>query len=344
MRLQRFFFALRDAGVPVSTAEFLVLLEGLQLGLGACSIEELRDLARCILIKDEEHFDPFDRIFGVYFQDAGAPQLQEEVCLEEIVPVVHEGAYELPAAARDLLSRRRSQHRGQGAARAAGARAYRDYDSNAPLDSRGMRLALRRLRHFARDGAELEFDLDQTVRATAAAGGWLDIRTRPVRRNKARLLLLMDVGGSMDEHTRRVEELFSAVRSEFSAVEFYYFHNCVYDHVWRENQRRSQRTDTMDLIRRFGGKYQLLFVGDATMSPSEILLPGGGSEFRNAESGQRWLERLVDAFPRHAWLNPEPEATWDGLQTIQIVRRTLRRGMYGLTVGGVENAMKELAR
>ena len=344
MRLLRFFLALRHAGIPVSTGELISLLDGLQRGVGLPTVADLRELARCILIKDEDHHALFERVFAQYFDAAGdagdadtwTPELAAVLAgLERSPP------HQRPeAVVTSLLASIQSV--GGGKRRSTPMR-YRNYDDDLPLDSRGMRLALRRLRRLTRDGAAVEFDLPETIRATAHNAGMLDIRLRPVRRNAARLLLLMDVGGSMDEHIRRVEELFSAVRAEFSGVEYFYFHNCIYGEVWRDNQRRpSDLLATADLIRRYGERYRLLCVGDATMSPSELLLPGGSTERRNEDTGLRWLERLINAFPRHAWLNPEPEASWPGRQTVRLIQQILRGGMHPLTVRGIHDAMRSL--
>ena len=224
-------------------------------------------------------------------------------------------------------------------------RAYRDYDDQVELGTRNIKVALRRLRRFARDGAAEELDLDDTITSTARNAGYLDIRMRPERHNAIKVLMLLDVGGTMDEHITRTEELFSAARSEFKHLEFYYFHNCVYDFVWKNNRRRhAERILTWDLIRKFNSDYRLVFVGDATMSPYEILQPGGSVEYNNEEAGAVWLQRLVDRFPKFAWLNPEPEASWEYRQSISVIRQLLGQRMYPVTLAGLERAMRELSR
>lgn len=345
MRLLQFFYALRDAGIPVATGEYLTLLAALRKAVISPCVDELRDLARCTLVKDEGQYERYERVFDKFIREGSIGLPWGDVETLELEATLEGGDQAASTTAAAFVLKRASERRDGNAGRSRRHPAFRDYDGDMPLNSRGMQLALRRLRRLAREGAACEFDIDQTIRATAKNAGWLDFRFRPVRRNRARLLLLMDVGGSMDEHIRRVEQLFTAVRTEFSAVEFYYFHNCVYEDVWRDNARRNlTRTSTLDLIRRFGGKYQLLFVGDASMSPSEILLAGGAAESRNTEPGLRWLERLAYAFPKHAWLNPEPESTWATRQTIQIVKRALTRGMHPLTVSGLQNAMLDLTK
>ncbi|MCA0176831.1 MAG: VWA domain-containing protein [Proteobacteria bacterium] len=224
-------------------------------------------------------------------------------------------------------------------------RQYRDYDGERELGTRNLKVALRRLRRFAREGAAEELALDDTITATAANAGMLDIRLRPERRNRVKVLLLMDVGGTMDEHVHRAEELFSAARSEFRHLEFFYFHNCVYDHLWRHNARRhSQRTPTLDLLHTYNRDWRLILVGDATMSPYEILHPGGSVEYHNPEPGAVWLQRLTQAFPRHAWINPEPAAVWDYRQSITLIRDLVHGRMYPLTLSGMADAMRTLSK
>ena len=224
-------------------------------------------------------------------------------------------------------------------------RAFQDYDDSKELGTRNLKVALRRLRRFAREGHELELDLDGTVHGTAANAGLLDIRMVPERRNKVKVLLLMDVGGSMDEHVQRVEELFSAARSEFKHLAFYYFHNCVYDHVWKHNRRRhAEKLATWDLLRKYPRDHKLVFVGDATMSPYELLQRGGSVEYDNEEPGAEWLQRLAHAFPSHAWINPEPQGVWGYRQSIAIVQQLMPQRMFPLTLQGLEGAMRLLSK
>jgi hypothetical protein len=224
-------------------------------------------------------------------------------------------------------------------------RAYKDYDDNLELGTRNIKVALRRLRRFAREGSELELDLDNTIHKTAANAGMLDIRMQPERHNKVKVLLLMDVGGTMDEHIHRVEELFSAVKSEFKHLEFYYFHNCVYDFVWKNNRRRfSEKTPTWDVIRKYNKDYKLIFVGDATMSPYEILQPGGSVEYNNEEAGAEWLQRLTHAFPKYTWINPEPQGVWQYRQSIALIQQLMPQRMFPLSLQGLEGAMRLLSK
>jgi uncharacterized protein len=224
-------------------------------------------------------------------------------------------------------------------------RAYRDYDDTQELGTRNIKMALRRLRKFARQGNELELDLPDTIRATAANAGYLDIKMQPERHNQVKVLLLMDVGGTMDEHIQRVEELFSAAKNEFKHLEFYYFHNCVYEYMWRNNRRRyAEKFETWDIIRKYNKDYKLVFVGDATMSPFEILQPGGSVEYNNEEAGAEWLQRLTHTFPHFAWINPEPQGMWQYRQSIAIVQQLMGQRMFPLTLKGLEDAMRVLSK
>jgi len=224
-------------------------------------------------------------------------------------------------------------------------REFRDYDDQQELGTRNFKMALRRLRRFAREGAELELDLDDTIRSTARNAGFLDLQMVPERHNTVKVLMLLDVGGSMDDHISRVEELFSAARSEFRHLEVFYFHNCPYESLWRNNQRRrAERFDTWDILRTYNDDWRLIIVGDATMSPYEILHPNGSVEHHNTETGAAWLQRLLDNWPRAAWLNPEPEGYWPYRQSIAIIKNIMQDRMYSVTVSGLEQAMRQLSK
>jgi len=225
------------------------------------------------------------------------------------------------------------------------SRAYKDYDDQVELGTRNIKVALRRLRRFAREGADTELDLDDTIHSTAANAGLLDIKLRPERHNKVKVLMLMDVGGSMDDHIKRVEELFSATKTEFKHLEYYYFHNCLYDYVWKNNRRRhAEKIATWDLIHKYTPDYKVIFVGDATMSPYEILQPGGSVEYNNPEAGAVWLNRMIEQFPRFVWLNPEPEGLWQYRQSITVINQIMKSRMYPVTLAGLEQAMKVLSK
>jgi len=225
------------------------------------------------------------------------------------------------------------------------ARAYKDYDGDRELGTRNIKVALRRLRKFAREGAAEELALDQTIRATAANAGYLDIKMQPERRNNVKVLMLFDVGGTMDDHIERTEELFSASKTEFKNMEFYYFHNCVYDYLWKNNRRRnSERFPTWDVLRKYPPDTKLIFVGDATMSPYEILQPGGSVEYNNEEAGSEWLARFTSTFPKFIWLNPEPEGLWQYRQSISVIKQLMNNRMYPITLEGLERAMRTLSK
>jgi uncharacterized protein len=218
-------------------------------------------------------------------------------------------------------------------------REYANLDDSRELGTRNIKLALRRLRRFAREGALEELDLGGTIDATARNGGWLDLKLVAERHNAVKVLLFVDVGGSMDDHVRVCEELFTAARSEFKHLEHYYFHNFVYESVWRDNRRRHvERVPTLEVMRTYGPDYRLVFVGDATMGPYEIAQPGGSIEHWNDEAGAVWMQRLRQSYPRHVWLNPEPEYRWDYVPSIGLTRELLEERMYPLTLAGIDRA------
>lgn len=387
-----FFLHLREARLPVSIKEFLMLLEAMQKQVTGPSIDEFFYLSRAALVKDERNFDKFDRAFGSYFKGVQAindalpdladewlkRQFKREFTPEEKAAIEAMGGLDkLMQRLRELFDEQKERHEGgnkwigtngtspfgnggynpegiriggpsagnRTAVKVWEQRAYRDYDDQVELGTRNIKVALRRLRKFAREGAEEELDLDDTIASTARNAGYLDIRMVPERHNTVKVLMLLDVGGTMDDHIKQTEELFSAARSEFKHMEFYYFHNCVYDHVWKNNRRRhAERTPTWDIIRKFNKDWRLILVGDATMSPYEILQPGGSVEYNNEEAGAIWLRRLIDKFPKYAWLNPEPEAVWQYRQSIAVVRQLMADRMYPVTLAGLERAMRQLAK
>ena len=391
-----FFYTLRAAKLPVSVKEFLSLLEALQAGVvgpqsdDAWSLDDFYYLARTALVKDEKHFDKFDRAFAAYFKgvelvadftkeipaDWLRKMLERELTPEQKAAIEKMGWDELMETLKKRLEEQKGRHEGgnkwigtggtspfghggynpQGV-RIGGAsknrsavkvweqRAYRDYDDTQELGTRNIKVALRRLRKFAREGNELELDLPDTIRSTAANAGWLDIKMVPERHNNVKVLLLMDVGGTMDEHIQRVEELFSATKAEMKHLEFYYFHNCVYDFMWKNNRRRfAEKFPTWDIIRKYNKDYKLIFVGDATMSPYEILQPGGSVEYNNEEPGAEWLQRLTHAFPKFAWINPEPQGVWQYRQSIGIIQQLMGNRMYPLSLKGLEETMRLLSK
>jgi len=386
-----FFFALRNAKVPVSIKEFLTLLEALEKSVIAPSLDEFYYLARLVMVKDEAHFDKFDRAFGSYFKGIEAvfdtakgeipldwliKRMERELTPEQKAALEKFGYDKLMDRLNELLKEQKERHEGGskwigtggtspfghggtnpegirigGAGRNRSAvkvwdqRSYKDYDDERELGTRNIKVALRRLRRFARTGALDEFALDETVRATASNAGYLDIRMQAERKNRIKVVMLLDVGGSMDDHIKRAEELFSAAKSEFKNMEFYYFHNCVYDYLWKNNRRRhAERFDTWDVLRKYPQDTRIIFVGDATMSPYEVLAPGGSVEYNNEEAGAEWLARFCRAFPKFAWLNPEPEHLWQYRQSISVIKQIMNNRMFPITLEGLERAMRLLSK
>ena len=402
-----FFYTLRSAKLPVSVKEYLMLLEALQAGVvgpnsgqaeadgtpveGAYKIDDFYYLSRTILVKDEKHYDKFDRAFASYFKGVEIladftkeiplewlrKNLELELSPEDKAKIEKMGWDELMETLKKRFEEQKERHEGgskwigtggtspfgangfnpqgirigqeksrnKSAVKVWDQRAYKDYDDTQELGTRNIKVALRRLRKFARLGNVEELDLADTIQSTAANAGWLDIKMVPERHNNVKVLLLMDVGGTMDEHIGRVEEMFSAVKAEFKHLEFYYFHNCVYDFMWKNNRRRfSEKFATWDIIRKYNKDYKLIFVGDATMSPYEILQPGGSVEYNNEEAGAEWMQRLTNAFPKFAWINPEPQGVWQYRQSIGVIQQLVNQRMYPLTIKGLEEAMRLLSK
>lgn len=224
-------------------------------------------------------------------------------------------------------------------------REYRNLDDSRELGTRNIKMALRKLRRFAREGAADELDLDNTIQSTARNAGYLDLKMRPERHNAVKVLLFFDVGGSMDPHVRVCEELFSAARNEFKHMEYFYFHNFLYEGVWKDNARRhSEKIPTFDVLHKYPADYKVVIVGDATMSPYEIAYPGGSVEHWNEEAGAVWLKRLLDVYPKAIWLNPEPEKHWDYTPSIEMTRELMGDRMYPMTLAGLERGIDYLSR
>ncbi len=387
------FEELRRAKVPVSLKEYLDLMGAMDAGIARYKVDDFYYLARATLVKDEQYFDRFDRVFGHVFRGLEAPAGEEETVeipgewlkkLSELVLTEEEkaeiealGGWDaLMEALRKRLEEQQKRHEGGSkwigtagtspfgaygynpegvrigqhgnrnnrAVKVWDKRQFKDLDGEVELGTRNIKLALRRLRRFAREGAATELDLDDTIRSTARNAGWLDIRMVPERHNAVKVLLLLDVGGSMDPHVRMCEELFSAARAEFKHLEHYYFHNCVYEALWRDNRQRADAVDTWQLMHTYAADYKLVFVGDAYMSPYELTHPGGSVEHFNAEPGEVWLRRLLDTYPRAVWLNPIPETYWRAGPSINMIRAMLEGRMYPLSLEGLDQAMRALTR
>lgn len=240
------------------------------------------------------------------------------------------------------IGQKESRHR--RAVKVWDKREFKDLDDSLELGTRNIKVALKRLRQFARTGALEEFDLDNTIKSTAHQG-YLDIKMRPERRNAVKVLLFFDIGGSMDDHIRVCEELFSAARGEFKTMEYFYFHNCLYEYVWKNNRRRhAERLKTWDVLHTYGSDYKIIFVGDASMSPYEIAYAGGSVEHWNEEAGGVWLQRVLDIYSRAVWLNPVPEKHWGYTHSVGMVQDLFKQRMYPLTLEGLDDAMRELVR
>lgn len=237
------------------------------------------------------------------------------------------------------------KNRNFSAAKVWDKREFKNLSSDVELGTRNIKMALRKLRKFARTGASMELDVGHTIAETARKGGLLDIHMQPERHNAVKVLLFFDVGGSMDPYIQQTQELFSAVHSEFKYLEYFYFHNCVYEEVWQDNQRRrDQRIPVWDIIHRFGSDYKVIFVGDATMGPYEIAYPGGSVEHWNEEAGAVWMERLLNHFSSAVWLNPQPQAYWQYYQSVGLMQQIMQDRMYSLTLDGLTEAIARLSR
>ncbi|MBK6758185.1 MAG: VWA domain-containing protein [Moraxellaceae bacterium] len=391
--LTQLFYTLRKYQVPVSIREYLDLLNALEQGLVFADGEEFYRLARICLIKDEKHFDKFDRAFKDFFDgvesmanplaNAAIPddwlrkEIEKNLSPEELAQIEKMGSLE--KLMEEFEKRMQEQHKrhqggnkmvGTGGTSPFGAygsnpegirlagpsrnktavkvwekREFKNLDDSIELGTRNLQVALRRLRRFARQGVEDELDIADTIKSTAHKGGLLDIKLVAERKNRIKVLIFFDVGGSMDPHIEVCESLFSAARSEFKHLHYFYFHNFIYESVWQDNNRRwSERLPVWDIIHKYGNDYRVIFVGDATMSPYEVLSAGGSVEHFNEESGAVWMQRLTQHFQKVVWLNPEPERAWQHTQSIVHVRKLLEEHMYPLTLNGLEAATKYLSK
>ncbi|CAN5349107.1 VWA domain-containing protein [soil metagenome] len=386
-----FLDALRDAGIPASLKEHLLLLEALDADVIDRTPEDFYYLSRAVYVKDEGLLDRFDQVFAKVFRGALASfgqapaDIPEEwlravaekfLSPEEMEKIKGLGSWdEIMATLKQRLAEQQGRHQGgskwigtggtspfgnsgynpegvriggesqnKRAIKVWEQRDFRNLDTARELGTRNIKVALRRLRKFAREGAQDELDIDATIDGTARQG-WLDVRMRPERRNAVKLLLFLDVGGSMDPFVTLCEELFSAATTEFKNLEFFYFHNCPYEGVWKDNRRRfAERTPMWDVLHKFGHDYKLVFVGDAAMSPYEITHPGGSVEHMNPESGAVWLSRMTATYPASVWLNPTPPEQWGYSQSTKIIRELMTDRMYPLTLNGLDDAMRELTR
>ena len=390
--LVNFFHGLRDAGIPVTTREFLDLLEGLKQHVVMGNIDDFYLFSRTCLVKDEKYYDRFDKAFGAHFRDLEAlddvvealipddwlrSEFMKNLSEEEKAKIDSLGGLEkLIEEFKKRLEEQEKRHEGgnkwigtggtspfgqQGyhpegirvgpnggnrrAVKVWERRDFRNLDDSVELGTRNIKVALRRLRKFARTGSADELDLDDTIHSTARNAGLLDIKMVPERHNAVKVLLFFDVGGSMDPHIRVCEELFSAARTEFKHMEYFYFHNFLYESVWRNNVRRhNERTPVMDILHKYGHDYKVVIVGDAAMSPYEIVQPGGSVEHWNDEPGEAWLRRLRRTYEKAVWINPLPKEEWEFTQSISMTNQLMEGHMYPLTLKGLEDAMGYLSR
>ncbi|NYR13831.1 VWA domain-containing protein [Pseudoalteromonas sp. MIP2626] len=394
--LVQFFFTLRKYRLPVSLRELLDLINALKKGVIFADVDAFYHLARTIMVKDETHFDRFDKAFSDYFSGIADLDLLESLKQQHNLPEdwlrkefeknlsdeekaqlkAMGGLDELMKTLKERLEEQQKRHAGgnkwvgTGGTSPFGAygynpegvrigqdgnrnrqavkvwdkREYKNLDTDREISSRTVKLALKKLRKFARTGASDTLDLNETIRATAKQGGMLDVKMAPERHNAVKVLMLFDIGGSMDDYIHTCEELFSAAHGEFKHLEFYYFHNCLYENVWQDNERRhSNVIDTMTLINKFTSDYKVIFVGDATMGPYEIAYPGGSVEHYNEEPGSVWLQRVTNHFDKVAWLNPQPVEHWPYYQSIGFIKELMNNRMYALSLDGISRAIKELS-
>ena len=386
------FNTLRSTGVPCSLRELLDLISAMEKQLVFANMEQFYFLSRAILVKDEKHYDKFDRAFDNYFKGIESlddilemlipeewlkAEFEKHLTEEELAQIKTLGGLEkLLEEFKKRLEEQDERHEGGSkwvgtegtspfgnagenpegirvggeggkgkAAKVWEARDFKNLDDNVELGTRNMKVALRRLRKLIRDSAQEEFDLDGTISETARKAGMLDVMFRPEKRNAVKVLALFDVGGSMDPHIKVCEELFSACKTEFKNLEYFYFHNFVYETVWKDNRRRqNERMSTEDIIHKYSSDYKIIFVGDATMAPYEITNPGGSIEHWNEESGALWMKRLVDVYEKVIWLNPVPEEHWEYSSSVELTRSIIEDNMFPLTIRGLEDSMAFLSK
>lgn len=390
--LVNFFYGLKNAQIPVTIKELLVLFEALQHRLAFGSIDEFYMLSRTCLVKDEKYFDKFDRAFGAYFKDLETvddiiealipddwirSEFLKSLTEEEKAKIESMGGLDkLIENFKKRLEEQKKRHQGgnkwigtggtspygnggynpegiriggesrnKRAVKVWEKRTFKNLDDSVELGTRNIKMALRKLRKFARTGAADELDLDDTISSTARNAGYLDLKMVPERHNAVKVLLFFDIGGSMDPYIHLCEELFSACRTEFKHLEYFYFHNCVYENVWRDNFRRhTDSTPTMDVLRTYSRDYKVIFIGDASMAPYEIASAYGSVEHMNVEPGQVWINRITDTFDKVIWLNPTAEQYWGYTHSIAMMQELIDHHMYPLNLDGLDRAIRYLSK
>ena len=386
------FNTLKSTGVPCSLRELLDLIGAVDKKLAFADMQDFYYLSRATLVKDEKHYDKFDRAFDIYFkgiesiddilemlipEDWLKAEFEKYLTEEELEKIKSLGGLEkLLDEFKKRMQEQEERHEGGNkwvgtegtspfgndgdhpegirvggegkkgkAVKVWEARDFRNLDDSVELGTRNIKVALRRLRKLIRDSAEEEFDLDGTISSTAKKAGMLDIKYQPEKRNAVKVLAFFDVGGSMDPHIKICEELFSACKTEFKNLEYFYFHNFLYESIWKDNRRRqNERVMTQDVLHKYAADYRIIFVGDATMAPYEITNPGGSIEHWNEEAGGIWLERINNIYHNAIWINPVEEKHWEFTPSSQIINQVFYDRMYPLTLEGLDNAMKELSR
>lgn len=387
----KFFNTLKRHGVPCTIRELLDLIRALEHGVIFADVEHFYGLSRVILVKDEIHFDRFDRAFAEYFQGVESIDIFDNVLPDDWLRKEFEkhlseeekkqlkalgGLEQLMKTLQERLNEQKKRHAGgnkwigtggtspfgayghnpegvrvgqegsrnRSAVKVWDKREFKNLDKDKEIGSRNIKVALKKLRRFARTGASEKLDLNETISATARNAGMLDVHMEPERHNAVKVLMFFDIGGSMDDHIHTCEELFSAANSEFKHMEFYYFHNCLYETVWKDNTRRRQdKLDVDEVLRTFGRDYKVIFVGDATMGPYEIMYQGGSVEHWNDKPGVDWMNKVINHFDKVVWLNPQPKEWWNYHHSIQIMHEIVKEEMYPLTLDGLSNAIKALS-
>ncbi|MCY4042043.1 MAG: VWA domain-containing protein [Gammaproteobacteria bacterium] len=390
--LVNFFSTLRRYEVPVTLRELMDLLRGMRSGLVYADVDDFYLLSRAALVKDEKHYDKFDRAFSAYFKGLDnldgllsslipdewlkrefekwlSPEDMKRIeslgGLEKLIDEFKKAREEAEQAAAEAAKKQANQgdegeeeredgKKGPGGLGRGGKkkakkvwneRKYKNLDDSVELGTRNIKLALRRLRKLARTGRDDELDMDTTIRRTADNGGLLDIRMRPERKNTVKVLLFLDIGGSMDAHVKICEELFSASRTEFKHLEYFYFHNFPYESMWKDNKRRmTERIPTFDILNKYAHDYKVVFVGDATMAPYEITHVGGSVEHWNEETGAVWMKRFTSHFDKIVWINPTPKETWEYSTSVAMTNELVDGMMYPLTIRGIEEGMSQLTK
>ncbi len=385
------FLTLRKYKVPVTIRELMDLLAALKHRLVYANLDDFYLLTRTCLVKDEKHYDKFDRAFSAYFKGLEdlhgmlaslipdewlRREFEKSLTPEELAQIESLGGLEKlieafreakEAAERAEAERAKEGQEGQEgdnpdrpgqkgpgglgkgkkkkAKKVWDERQYKNLDDSVELGTRNIKMALRRLRKFARTGKEEELDMDDTIQSTAHNGGMLDIKMRPERKNTVKVLLFLDIGGSMDAHVKVCEELFSATRTEFKHMRSFYFHNFIYESVWQDNRRRmAERLPTFEILNKYAQDYKVVFVGDATMAPYEITHAGGSVEHWNEEPGAAWMERFTEIYDKLVWINPTPQETWEYSSSVSMTQDLVNGNMYPLTIRGLEEGMNSLSR